>query len=374
MSRYDEARVLAQTSVDPYTEAADKEGRFPIESFEGLRKAGYFGLMVPKAYGGQGGTLLDHTETCMALAESCATTALCYMMHNVATMSIVAFGNEAMKQKMLPEIAAGKKIMALAFSETGTGTHFYMPEIAVTKTGGKYVLNGRKSFVTTAQVADEYLILAGTTEGEGLDVWSVPLNAPGVSFEPAAWDGLGMRGNNSMPMNLKDVALEESARVGNTGDGTGIVFTVVAPFFITGLAAVYSGLAQAAQNSVIAYAKNRSYSDKAPLCAIPTVQEHLAKTYALAQSARHFTLIAAQKGTEGAADALPQIIAARVTASDNAVAACTLAMKVGGGNAYAKRLPLERYLRDAYAAAVMAPSTDVLTIWLGKALTDQPIP
>ncbi|MDR2638584.1 MAG: acyl-CoA/acyl-ACP dehydrogenase [Helicobacteraceae bacterium] len=370
MSYYETIRSFAAEKVAPHTTRADKEGRFPIESFEAIRASGYFGMMVPKEFGGLGGNMLDHAEACMALGEYCATTALCYMMHNVATLAVVMFGTDEMKREFLPQVAQGKKIMALAFSETGTGTHFYNPEIAARDNGKTAILNGSKSFVTTALVADEYLVVAPSLEGEGLDVWSVPLGAKGLSFEPTAWDGLGMRGNNSMPMILESLEIDKSRRIGGALKGTAVVFDAVGPLFIAGLAAIYSALAIAAGNAAIDRAKNRRYGDN-PLSHIPTVQEHLAKIYALAQSAKALTLSAAKRGAEGAADTFAQIVAARINASDNAVEACRLAMRVGGGAAYTKRLPLERLLRDSYAAAVMAPSVDVLTIWLGRVLTDQ---
>ncbi|MDR1911936.1 MAG: acyl-CoA/acyl-ACP dehydrogenase [Helicobacteraceae bacterium] len=368
MSRYEEVRELAKKSVAPHTNAADKEGRFPKESFEALREAGYFGLMIPKEFGGSGGTLSDHAEVCMALAESCATTALCYMMHNVASYSIVASGSDEMKKEKLPAIAQGKKVMALAFSESGSGTHFYLPELSAKKEGEKIVLNGRKSFVTTARFADEYLVDANAIGAEGLDIWSVPSEAKGIVFEDAQWDGLGMRGNNSMPMRLENVTLSDRDRVGKAGEGSAILSNIIAPYFVTGLAAVYSGVASAAQDVAIEYAKTRKYPDGSTLSVIPTVQEHLAKIYRLTQSARHYTFAAAKNGTQNAPNAAADMFAARINASENAVEVCRLAMKIGGGNAYAKRLPLERYLRDSYAAAVMAPSTDVLAIWLAQAL------
>jgi alkylation response protein AidB-like acyl-CoA dehydrogenase len=370
LSYYETIRAFAEANVAPNTARADKEGRFPIESFEAIRKAGYFGLMTPKEFGGLGGSMLDHVEACMAIGESCATTALCYMMHNVATLAVVMFGTEEMKKEFLPQIAQGKKIMALAFSETGTGTHFYNPEISAVDHGKEAILNGIKSFVTTAQIADEYLVVAKSLEGEGLDVWSVPLNAKGLSFEPSAWDGLGMRGNNSMPMRLDNVAIDKSRRIGGARKGTAVVFEAVGPLFIAGLAAIYSALALTAYKIARDHAKNRLYGDT-PISHIPTVQEHLAKIYTLSQSSKALTLSAAKRGAEGAADTFEQIVAARINASNNAVEVCSLAMKVGGGAAYAKRSPLERLLRDSYAAAVMAPSVDVLTIWLGRVVTDQ---
>ena len=118
----------------------------------------------------------------------------------------------------------------------------------------------------------------------------------------------------------------------------------------------------------------RKYTNSGSLSEIPTVQNDLATIYIKAQSAKHFTLAGANAGLNKQEDALAQIISARINASIAAIEVCTLAMKIGGGTAYAKRLPIERLLRDSFASQVMAPGIDVLSIWLGKALTGQQIP
>ena len=151
------------------------------------------------------------------------------------------------------------------------------------------------------------------------------------------------------------------------------IMNTVGPFFIMGLAAVYSGVALNACNAITEYSINRKYSDNSALCNIPTVQNHLASIYTKATSAKFFTLSAAKSVIENDPAALANVIAARLNASEIAVDVCTLAMRVGGGTAYAKRLSIERLLRDSLAAQVMAPSSDVLTTWLGKALTNQEI-
>lgn len=370
---YEKTIEFAKNNVAPYTKDVDSNGIFPVNSFEAIKKSDLLGLVVPTEFGGLGKGLVEHTQTVLALAQHCATTGLCYMMHNVATMCIVLYGNDELKKLYLPKITKGEVLFALAFSETGTGTHFYQPEINIKKEADTIILNGRKSFVTSAKYADFYLVLSNSLS-EGLDNWIIPKNIEGLNFVEEAWNGLGMRGNASMPMELNNVKIDESFRVGSEGSGAEQVFNVVAPFFITGLAAVYTGVALNACNTVIEYSKTRKYSDETSLSNIPTVQNHLAEIFTKAHGSKHHTLAAAKAGSEGAEDALAQIISARLNASESVVNVCSLAMKVGGGNAYAKRSSLERLLRDAYAAQVMAPSTDVLSIWLGKALTDQPIP
>jgi len=371
---YNKMMEFAQSNIQPFTQKVDEDATFPVDSFEAIKKEKITGLVVPKEYGGQGLGLEEHTQTVLAFASSCATTGLCYMMHNVATMCIVAFGSDEMKKEYLPKIANGELLLALAFSETGTGTHFYNPEITVSKENDKLFMNGRKSFVTSALYADFYLVLSNSFDSEGLDNWIIKKDLAGISFEESAWNGLGMRGNASMPMLFNNVNVDISNRVGTAGSGAEQVFNVVAPFFVIGLSAVYTGVALNACNTIIEYSQNRKYSDASALCEIPTVQNHIAEIFTNATSAKHFTLAAAKSGANGDADALAQIISARLNASNMAVEVCNKAMKVGGGTAYAKRLTIERLLRDAYAAQVMAPSTDVLSIWLGKALTNQPIP
>ncbi|RXJ66404.1 acyl-CoA dehydrogenase [Halarcobacter ebronensis] len=372
-SIYNKMLEFAKTNVAPYTQNVDIEAKFPVDSFEAIKKEKITGLIVPKEFGGMGLGLEEHTQTVLAFASSCATTGLCYMMHNVATMCIVAYGSDEMKKEFLPKIAQGELLLALAFSETGTGTHFYNPEISVKKAGEKLLMNGRKSFVTSALYADFYLVLSNSFDAQGLDNWIIAKDLNGITFQENNWDGLGMRGNASMPMVFEDVNVDVKYRIGAAGSGAEQVFNVVAPFFVIGLSAVYSGVALNACNTIIEYSMSRKYSDDSALCTIPTVQNHLADIYTKATAAKHFTLAAAKSGANGDADALAQIISARLNASEAAVAVCSKAMKIGGGTAYAKRIIIERLLRDSFAAQVMAPSTDVLSIWLGKALTNQPI-
>ncbi len=371
---YNKMVEFSKKEILPYTKDVDALAQFPTTSFEAIKREKITGLIVPKEFGGMGLGLEEHTQTVLAFGSTCATTGLCYMMHNVATMCIVAYGTDEMKNEYLPKIAKGEIVLALAFSETGTGTHFYNPEITVTKENNTLVMNGRKSFVTSALYADLYLVLSNSAEAEGLDSWIIAKDLEGITFEESAWDGLGMRGNSSMPMLFNNVEVSSFDRVGPSGSGAEQVFNVVAPFFIIGLSAVYTGVALNACNTIIEYSMHRKYSDESALCNIPTVQNHIAEIFTKANSAKHYTLAAAKSGVNGDADALAQIISARLNASDMAIEVCHKAMKIGGGTAYAKRITIERLLRDAYAAQVMAPSTDVLSIWLGKALTNQPIP
>lgn len=365
---------FAKTCIAPYTDQTDRESRFPEEVFRQLGEQGYLKLLVPEEYGGYGKGLEEHAQVCLAFAEACATTALCYMMHNVAVMCLVTYGSDELKRRVFADVVDHGKFLALAYSELGTGTHFYITEMKAEVDGDRTTFTGKKSMVTSGSYASYYLVLAPSVEEGKINNWVFPLGSKGLSFELSEWQGLGMRGNSSCPMIVDRVTLDSSYRIGAEGTGADQVFNVVAPFFITGLAAIYSGTAMHMFDIAGGHATNRTYPDGSSLSHIETVQIHLANIYKQATAAKALTMEAARAGANGEADALANILAARIFASEAVIECGRLAMRVGGGKAYNKALPLERLLRDAYAGQIMAPSADVLTVWLGKALTGQMIP
>lgn len=371
---YQESKAFAKSYIEPYTARTDEESRFPEESFKAMAEQGYLKLLVPEAYGGSGKGLEAHAEACLAFAETCATTALCYMMHNVAVMCLVTHGSEELKKRIFTDIVENGKFMALAYSEFGTGTHFYITEMTVEVNGDYTTFNGKKSMVTSASYASYYLVLAPSVEEGKINNWVFPLESKGLSFGLSEWNGLGMRGNSSCPVIIDQLTLDSTHRIGAEGSGQEQVFNVVAPFFITGLGAIYSGTAMHMFEIASGHASGRKYPDGRTLSNIETIQIHIGSIYKQASAAKALTMEAARAGASGEADALAKILSARIFASEAAIECGRLAMRVGGGKAYNKALPLERLLRDAYAGQIMAPSADVLTVWLGKALTGQMIP
>ena len=175
-----------------------------------------------------------------------------------------------------------------------------------------------------------------------------------------------MRGNVSCQMHLTKAEISKKNRIGEEGAGQEHVFNVVAPYFI-------AGLSEHMLEESIAHAEQRKYTSGTYLSEIETVQIHLAKMYNLVNASICTTKEVTRAAAQGDADALAKILSARVIASENIIEAGRLGMRVGGGKAYNKVGPMERLLRDSYAGQIMAPSVDVLTVWLGKAITGQPL-
>ena len=371
MKIYEKAREFGLKHIEPYAADIDKNARFPKETFEALGKEGFLKMMVPKEYGGDGLTMQEHAEACMGFAEYCASAGLCYMMHNVCLMVVLNHGSEELKKEVCEAIVNNNEFCALAYSEFGTGTHFYIPELKAEYRDGYTVISGRKSMVTSAEQASYYLISAPSQKEGVTDNWLVPLKKEGVSFEMNEWNGVGMKGNVSCPMTLTNVKLEDKYMVGEPGTAIDQIFGTVAPFFIVGLASVYSGLSLAMYEAARKHAIDRVYPNGQGLIHIETVQIHLANLYNRSHAAKYFTFEAARAAANGEEDALPKILSARINASEGAIECAKWAMRIGGGKAYNGNGPLERYMRDSYAGQIMAPSVDVLITWLGKAVTGQ---
>ncbi|HEV2753063.1 MAG TPA: acyl-CoA dehydrogenase family protein [Solirubrobacteraceae bacterium] len=367
----DAVREVAEARVAPAAAEVDRTSRFPEEELRALADVGGLGLLVASEHGGAGGGLSTLVRSCEAVGQACASTGMAFLMHAVASAT-VGGGGGSRAGDQLARMASGEALGTLAFSERGTGAHFYAPELRVERRNGEVRVSGRKSFVTSGGHADVMLVLVRSEE-EGLDCYAVERSAEGVRFE-GSWEGLGMRGNASVGLELEDVALEPEARIGPAGAGADLVFGVVAPTFLAGLAAVNVGIAQAAVSATVAHATSRSYPDGATLAELPTIQHALADMDADTRSARALLREAATLGDAGDEAALVALMEAKVRCTETGPRVTQQALEVCGGQGYTPSLPIERHLRDARAGAVMAPTNGVLRTWIGKALAGLPVP
>ena len=177
-----------------------------------------------------------------------------------------------------------------------------------------------------------------------------------------------MRGNVSKPVQYNDVKLEtKKYLLGKDGEGEAQV-GIVAMYFVVGLGAVYSGVGKAAYECALNHCKSRKYTDGSSLEDKELVRIHIAQLYTKTQAQIALVKEAARAFDNKESDAPCKIFACRINSTQLVMDICALAMRLGGGKAYSKLLPLERYLRDSFASQVMAPSLDVLQVWLSDAL------
>jgi len=369
--------AVVNDRVAQNAEGVDAECSWPADSLNALAETGLLGLHVPVRFGGleQGMEgLVTITET---IAKACSSTALCYAMHCVGTAVIAAKATMPQVERYLKPIAAGKHITTLALSEGGTGAHFYLPQTRLVQKDGTFCLDGTKEFVTNGGHADSYVVSTvaaeyGAEPGEFSCVL-VDRDAPGVKWT-GGWRGLGMRGNASQTMQLKQVNITQENLLGERGDQVWYVFEVVAPYFLTAMAATYLGIATTALDSVVDHVRLRKHTHSGEsLAELSTVQHDIARLWSEVERTRLLIYDAARLGDLGRADALPSIFAAKIAAAETATLLTNEAMTLAGGIAYRDNSRLARLLRDARAAHVMSPTTGLLKQWLGRTLLDLPL-
>jgi alkylation response protein AidB-like acyl-CoA dehydrogenase len=368
---------LAREIVGPRADEVDQSRRFPRENIEALGEAGLLGLMVPTEYGGTGTSLAEFYQSIETLAEACASTAMVLVMHHCATAVIVARGSEDLKRRLLPDIARGRHLSTLAFSEAGSGGHFYTPVSQAERNGSGWHLTASKSFVTSAGEADSYIVSTRAADAAGatdLDLYLVSKGASGLAAS-GRFEGLGLAGNASAPMKLDHVALAEESRLGEEGSGFPAMLEVVLPHFQVGIASVSLGLAAAALQIAKAHVLSRKYEQAggASLAAIPRVQFLVAEMTLELNAARAYLAETIRRMSSGDPQALVDVLGVKAKAAEASVAVTSRAMTLGGGSAFGRRGGLERVFRDSQAAAVMAPASDVLKDFVGKACLGLPL-
>jgi alkylation response protein AidB-like acyl-CoA dehydrogenase len=356
----------------------DREARFPRASIEALASAGWLAVGLPERFGGPGGEPEDVAAAIEQVAAACASTAMVFVMHVVAVQTLVAGTGmdepEGPKHAALAAAARGEHVSTLAYSERGSRGHFWAQVSRAQALDGGVVLDADKSFATAAGEADSYVLACGAPASDDplvTDLYLVAGDAPGIEVA-APFDGLGMRANASAPLRIRGLRVTADRRLGGPGEGFGLMMQATLPWFVLGSAACSVGIAGAALEAAIEHARGARFEHLgSTLADVPGVRARLADAKIRHAQSRAYLYSVAEAIQQGAADAQVGVLALKAAAAEMAVEVTDLCLRVGGGAAYAKHGPLERHFRDARAASVMAPTTDVLHDFLGKALCGQ---
>lgn len=372
------ALEVTRETIGPDAEGVDRDGRWPEAGIRALQEAGLGSLVVPRQHGGAGHGLVALAQVCEIIGRECPSTALCFGMHCVGSAVISAKTTDEQSGRYLTPICEGRHITTLSLSEPGTGAHFYLPQTRLQiLESGDFLLNGTKSFVTNGGHADSYVVSVKTDdnghEGDEFSCVVLPAGSEGMSWG-GAWSGLGMRGNSSRALELRDVPVSRSDLLGRVGDQIWYVFNVVAPCFLLAMAGTYLGVAAAAVDEARANLKRRHYSHSGDaLGDQPVLQSQLGAMWSRVEQIRRLVYNAAHSHDSGTEDATLKVLAAKAETDTGVIDVVNQAMTMAGGVAYREGARLQRLLRDARAAPVMSPTTDLLRIWLGRALLDQPL-
>lgn len=358
--------------IAPVAVEIDQTGAFPRAGIEALGRAGLLGLISAQEVGGMGEGHRAATMAVGRVAEACASTAMVLCMHYAGTAVVEAHG----PRKAREEIAAGRHLTTLAFSEAGSRSHFWAPVSTATSVPGDSMarLDAKKSWATSAGQVDSYVWSSRPLAAEGAStIWLVPGRAPGLSI-PAPFNGLGMRGNNSSPVVAEGVLVERAAMLGADGGGFDIMMSVVLPYFQLMNAACSLGIMESATSRTATHAGGTRYEHLgSTLADLPTVRAYIARMRVKTDQVRALLLDTLNALEARRDDTMLRVLEIKAAAGEAATEVTDLAMRVCGGTAFRKEVGIERNFRDARAATVMAPTTDVLYDFIGKAVTGLPL-
>ncbi len=361
--------VVAEV-VGPQAASTDAGGVFPRAGVTALGERGLLGLMSSTDVGGMGLGLAEAAQVVRRLAGSCASTAMVVTMHYSAVAVLEAHGPDDVRRA----VAAGRHLSTLAFSETGSRSHFWAPLGTARRAGDDVVLDASKSWVTSAGEADSYVWTSQPTSGgTGASLWLVPATTVGLKVG-APFDGLGLRGNASSPVQASGVAIPASSGLGEDGSGLDIALGVVLPVFQILNASCSLGLMDAAIAAAIGHVTTARLEHLDQVLADqPVVRQHIAAIKDRADAAATLVDDAVVALNTGRPDAPLRMLQSKAVAGEAALEVLDVAMRVGGGAAFRKDIGLERTFRDARASVAMAPTLDALQDFIGRAVCGLPL-
>ena len=338
---------FAKQKIAPKAAEYDLTEEFPWENVKQMAELGLLGLPIPEEYDGGGADTVSYIVAIEEISKACAATGAIMAVHTSAgTMPILLFGTEEQKKKYIPDLAVGKKIAAFALTEAGAGSDASQVATTATLDGDYYVLNGSKCFITNGIAASTYCIFATTDKSKGLKGitgFIVEKDTPGFSFGKKE-DKMGIRASSTAELIFQDCRIPEKNRLGKIGEGFKIAMIILDSARI-GIGAQAVGIAQAAYEEALAYAKVRVQFGK-PIAALQAIQFMLADMAIQIEASRQLVYHAAELKDAG----LPfgkEAAMAKTFASDIAVKVASDAVQIMGGYGYSREYPVERIMRDA---------------------------
>jgi alkylation response protein AidB-like acyl-CoA dehydrogenase len=361
---------ICRDSIATAAAAVDHDGAFPEQAIDALKAGGFLGALSSPDVGGLGLGIRGAAAIVRRVAEECGSTAMVLCMHYSGTAVLEAHAPVEIRR----DAAAGVHLSTLAFSESGSRSHFWAPESIAAARNGDVILNAQKSWVTSASRATAYVWSSRPLGAEGASsIWLVPREAPGLKVQ-GPFEGLGLRGNDSCPVSARDVRVPASALLGGDGKGFDMMMGVVLPVFGILNASCSVGFMRAAVARTIGHASKTRHADTgSALAELPTIRNYIARMQVKEDMARALLNEAIEAVETSRPEAMLRVMECKASAGETANEVLDLAMRVCGGAAFRREVGVERYFRDARAAGVMAPTTDVLYDFIGKAVCGLPL-
>jgi alkylation response protein AidB-like acyl-CoA dehydrogenase len=362
----DSARQFAEKRLKPGAQEWDEHEAIPPEVYKEGAELGFFGLSVPEEYGGLGVDPLAYAAAMEELARGSAAFQVCVTVHNTLICSAIAkFGTEEQKKKYLPKLASGATIGAYSLSEPGSGTDAGSLSTSAVDQGDHYLVNGTKSWVTNGGFAGLFVVFVSTNKeagSRGISCLLVEKGMPGFSVGKKE-KKMGLRASDTRELNFANAKIPKSALLGQQGGGFKIAMALLDNGRI-GIAAQAVGIAQAALEEAVAYAKQRKQFGK-KLSEFQLTQAKIADMATNIAAARLLVWNAAAKAAKGE-KCTAEASMAKSFASRIANKACYDAVQIHGGNGFVREFPVERFFRDVRVTEIYEGTTEVQALIVAR--------
>jgi alkylation response protein AidB-like acyl-CoA dehydrogenase len=359
-------RTFCKRELMPIAKDIDQEARFPWEVVEKMGKLGYFGVQVPKKLGGAGMDAMSFMIVIEEISRICAGLGLCLSVHyGVGVYPLMTFGSEEQKRKWVPLLAKGEKIGAFCLTEPNAGTDAAGIEATAIRDGDHYLINANKVFVTNGGVADICLIFARTNLEAGRKGISVVVVERGTAgFVVGDLEDLcGMRANPVSSIRLYDCRVPVENLLGKEGMGLQIGLSALDTGRM-GIAAQSLGIAQAAFDEAVKYAKERRQF-RVAIAKHQAVQMMIADMATQLDAARLMVYRAARLSDQGRSFSQAAAMA-KLFVSETACKVTDMAVQIHGGYGYSKSYPVERYYRDARVTRIYEGTSEIQRIVISR--------
>jgi len=365
-------REFVESEIKPHVALMDKESRFPWEIVDKMKPLNFFGLQAPRIYGGADLDTISYAITIEELSRVSAALGLCVTVHNsVGIYPILKFGTSEQKKRFVPAMARGDSIGAFCLTEANAGSDAGGVETNAVELKDSFILNGTKIFVTNGGVCGTILVFAiseGKDQKSHASVFIVEKDRPGFSVGEIE-DLCGMRANPVSSLFFEDCKVPKTNLLGKMGQGMKIGLTALDTGRI-GIAAQALGIAQAAFESSVSYAKERQQFNQ-PLSKFQTIQNYLADMATKIDASRLLLYRAAACKDSGKTFSAEASMA-KLFCSGTAKEVTDLAVQIHGGYGYSKEYDVERYFRDAKVTQIYEGTSEVQKMVIARSILSRP--
>ena len=363
----DMVRDFAKKEIEPNIEKMEK-GEFPREVLNKMAELGLMGITIPEKYGGSEMDFVSYIIAIHELSKVSAVVGVILSVHtSVGTNPILYFGNEEQKQKYVTKLAAGEYLGAFCLTEPSAGSDVGSMKSKAVKDGDHYKINGSKVFITNGGEADVYIVFASTDPSQGsrgISAFIVDKDTPGLIIGKDEHK-MGLHGSRTVQLTFEDMKVPAENLIGEEGDGFKIALANLDVGRI-GIAAQALGIAEAAYEAAVGYAKERVQFGK-PIAAQQGVGFKIADMATAVEASKLLVYRAADLRSRGIACG-KEASMAKLFASKTAVENSIEAVQVFGGYGYTEDYPVERYFRDAKVTEIYEGTSEIQRLVIGKHL------